>query len=94
MLSTSREVDGYDGKRGTLKWWFEAWGSGASNEWTTREDAGRPPRPEELATADYVVFGFQKRRGHVFYRTRVGGLDLRKKRKRKSGNRGNTSNRT
>lgn len=84
MLKTSYENDGYDGKRGSLKWWFEAWGSGSKAEWTNRADAGRPPRPEELARADFIVFGFRKRAsknypdGRVFYRTRSQGLDFRK----------------
>jgi hypothetical protein len=77
MLKTSRETDGYDGKRGRLKWWFEAWGDGSREQWTTRDDAGRPPTPGELARADYIVFGFDRGNGRVFYRTRVGGLDFR-----------------
>lgn len=83
MLKTSYENHGYDGKRGRLKWWFEAWGTGSKEEWTTREQAGRPPRPEELARADYIVFGFMRTSGRVFYRTKTGGLDLRKPRARK-----------
>lgn len=81
MFEHTREHDGYDGIRETggryrVYWWFEAWGSGSKAEWTTRAQAGRPPRPEELATADYIVFGF-KRAGRTTYKTRAGGLDLR-----------------
>lgn len=79
MLDTSRESDGYDGIRGNVRWWFEAWGTGSKAEWTTREEAGRPPTPKELINADYIVFGFQKKGSRrVQYKTRAGGLDLRK----------------
>lgn len=82
MLETSYESHGYDGTRGRVKWWFEAWGSGPKNEWTTRAEAGRPPRPEELAEADYIVFGFRKGNA-VTYKTRVGGLDFMFRRSQK-----------
>jgi hypothetical protein len=86
MFETSREREGYDGKRATggrlyVYWWFEAWGSGSRAEWTTRDQAGRPPTPEELATADYIVFGFKKG-GRVSYKTRTGGLDVVQRRRR------------
>jgi hypothetical protein len=74
-LETSYEREGYDGKRGRTEWWFEAWGSGNKSDWTMRRDAGRPPTPDELARADYIVFGFRRGRAE-YYKTRVGGLDL------------------
>lgn len=76
MLETSYERDGYDGIHGRVQWWFEAWGSGGKAGWAIRGDIGRPPRPEELVRADYIVFGLRKGRS-VTYKTRVGGLDLR-----------------
>ena len=75
IMQTSYERDGYDGVRGNVQWWFEAWGSGAKATWNVRSEVGRPPSPAELAHADYIVFAFRKGR-HVTYKTRVGGLDL------------------
>lgn len=80
MFRYSREANGYDGVRDSggryrVYWWFEAWGTGSQAEWTTRDQAGRPPTPEELATADYIVFGFKKGR-RVFYKTRTQGIDV------------------
>src|SRR5689334_21833490 len=43
MLDTTREVEGYDGKRGDIEWWFESWGRGSRKQWTTRDRNGRPP---------------------------------------------------
>ena len=74
-METSYERNGYDGVRGSTQWWFEAWGSGSKDQWRIRSDVGRPPTPDELARADYIVFAFRKGR-HVTYKTRVGGLDL------------------
>lgn len=76
MFSTSREADGFDGVRNGVQWWFEAWGDGPKPNWKIRGEVGRPPTPEELVRADYIVFGFNTRSG-VSYKTRVGGLDLR-----------------
>lgn len=79
MLETTFENDGYDGIRGDVQWWFASWGTldmhGHRSSWTVREKIGRPPMPQELARADFIVYGF-RRHGHVFYKTRTGGLDL------------------
>lgn len=88
QLATTRETEGYDGTWGKTKWWFEAWGSGPKSEWYRRDDIGRPPRTDELRTADYIVIGIQKGRRQPIFRTHTGGLDLdprvmRPKRKRK-----------
>lgn len=82
MFQYSRERDGYDGIRETggryrVYWWFEAWGTGSRANWTTRDQAGRPPTPDELINADYIVFGFKKA-GRTTYKTRPGGMDIRK----------------
>lgn len=82
MFRYSREDDGYDGVRDTggryhLYWWFEAWGTQEeSGTWTRRDDVQRPPTPKELATANYIVFGFRQGR-YEYFRTRMGGLDAR-----------------
>jgi hypothetical protein len=91
MFRYSREANGYDGIREgsgryRVYWWFEAWGSGSQAEWIKRDDVGRPPTPEELATADYIVFGFKKGR-QVFYKTRSQGLDIQKKGTHRRGRR-------
>lgn len=77
MLKTSYESHGYDGVRGGVKWWFEAWGSGNKSEWKIRGQVGRAPTPEELARADYIVIGIRHGRA-VTYKTHTGGLDFRK----------------
>lgn len=76
LLATTRERDGYDFMRGSAKLWFEAWGTGSKDRWTTRADNGKPPTPHELAAAEYIVFGIEHPNGHVTYKTRIGGLDL------------------
>lgn len=76
QLATSYESDGYDGHVRESVWWFEAWGNGPKADWTRREEVGRPPRPSELRSADYIVIGIRHRNGHVTYRTHTGGLDL------------------
>lgn len=78
MLETTREVEGYDGVRGEVKWWFESWGRGGRNQWTLRNSVGRPPRPDELANADYITIGLEFPDGRVQHRTRIGGLDIEK----------------
>lgn len=76
LLSTTRERDGYDFMRGQSKLWFEAWGSGSKEGWTTRADHGMPPSPQDLRSAEYIVFGIEDPTGNVQYKTRIGGLDL------------------
>lgn len=79
MLKTTRERDGYDMvRRGEHGWnylWFEAWGSGKRENWTFRDSVGRPPRPDELARADYIIIG-RTYRGQTIYKTLPHGMDL------------------
>ena len=90
QLTTSYERDGFDGTRGDSVWWFEAWGSGPKKSWTTRAEAGRPPQPSELRSADYIVIGIRHASGETLYRTHTGGLDLdpRLNKRRKQRGRG------
>lgn len=75
-LETSREVEGYDGIKGGVKWWFESWGNGTADNWNLRGQVGRPPTPNELRSAEYITLALQFPDGHKEYRTRIGGIDV------------------
>lgn len=76
QLATTYEDEGYDGHWGDSTWWFEAWGTGPKAGWTVRGDIGRPPRPRELRTAQFIVIGVRRSNGETIYRTHNGGLDF------------------